>query len=185
MRQQRELGRDGGQPVLTVSGAASALGTGREVLPSLEGIGDKPRPMWKHPAFIVSMILTFLALTAAAVFIILSILNPGTGEVKSAAITESTGNVQITWKGNGPVELYVVTNDQALDITQLITGEREAWVPAALNLYTQSSCFVVRPASDKGEEVSIDGATLAKQNAAAVCIGDTVPVPESESESSE
>lgn len=175
VRQQQELGHAPGQPVLSATGPAPVLGSGREVLPSLEEVASAPRPMWKHPAFIVSMILTIVALLAAAALIILSVINPGSGEVTKASINESGGNVQLSWKANGPVELFVVTNEQALDITQLVSGDKEAWVPAALGLYTKSSCFVVRPAGGSHEQVSIDGAVLAKQKAASVCMGDGVP----------
>lgn len=169
MRQQKELGREAGQQVLAAAGPAPALGMGREVLPSLEEAADAPRPMWRHPAFIVSAILTILALAAAAAFAILGIFG-GKGEVSRAAIETSSGNVHLTWQASGPVSLYVVTNGQAQDLTQLISGENEAWVPSALNLYTQASCFVVRPASDKPAKVTLDGGELAKQHAASVCV---------------
>lgn len=172
MQQQNELGREPGQVVLGAAGPAPALGSGREVLPSLEEVAAAPKPMWKHPAFIVSMILTTLALIAAAVFVILSIMNPGAGEVSRATIDTTSGNAHLTWQASGPVELYVVTNDQAYDITQLVSDENEAWIPSALDLYSRSSCFVVRPADDGTQEVSIDGATLVEQRAAAVCMGD-------------
>lgn len=170
MQQQKELGRDAGQQTLAAAGPAPALGRGREVLPSLEEVGDAPRPMWKHPAFVVSAILTILALAAAGVFAGIALFGPGRGTVSSAAVEVTNGNAHVTWQASGPVEFYVVTNGRAQDLTQLITAENEAWIPSALSLYTQASCFVIRPASDKPAEVSLDGATLAKQRAASACV---------------
>lgn len=170
VREQQELGREPGQPTLLAGGPAPALGSGRDVLPAFEQVAEKPRPMWRHPAFIVSAILTILALLAAAAFAVLSIFGPGAGEVKSAAIEVVDGNAHLTWEASGDVELYVVTNGQPLDLTQLIAGKNEAWIPAALNLYTQSSCFVVRPATDEPEDVSLDGSALTSQGASSVCV---------------
>lgn len=170
MRQQKELGRDAGQQTLAAAGPAPALGRGREVLPSLEEVGDAPRPMWRHPAFIVSTILTVLTLAAAGVFAGFALFGPGKGSVTSAAVEVTNGNAHVTWKASGPVEFYVVTNGQAHDLTQLVSAENEAWIPSALGLYTQASCFVIRPASDKPAEVSLNGDALAKQRAASACV---------------
>lgn len=172
MRQQIDLGRDAGQPRLSAGGPAPVLGSGREVLPELESVADAPRPMWRHPAFIVSSILALLALIAAVVLTLISVLGSGGGEVKQLSIDVSSGNAHLSWSASGPVELFSVTNGEALDLTQLISGENEAWVPAALDLYSQSSCFVVRPAGGDVQQVSLDGDVLAEQRAASACVRD-------------
>lgn len=171
MREQIEMGREPGQPTLLAGGPAPALGTGRDVLPSLEEAAEKPRPMWRHPAFIVSAILTILALLAAAAFAAYALFGPGNGEVKNAAIEMVDGNAHVTWESSDAVELFVVTNGQPVDLTQLVAGENEAWIPAALNLFTKSSCFVVRPESASDEDVSLAGSALQSQRASSVCVG--------------
>lgn len=173
VRRQVELGISPGQPRLAAPGATPELGSGREVLPSLESAAAAPRPMWRHPAFLVSSIL---ALIAAGVLTAFTLFGPGAGSVSDASIDTSSGNAQLRWSATGPVELYSVTGGQALDLTQFVAAENEAWLPAALGLYTRSSCFVIRPAADAPEqraEVSLDGAALTEQGAASVCMGNS------------
>lgn len=173
MPQNTRLGYDPGQPQLAAGGPAPALGSGKEVLPVLEEAVAASRPMWRHPAFIVSSILTLLALVATGVFTVLSIVGGGAGKVSDAVISVSDGNAHLTWTSTGSVELYAVTNNSPLDLTQLVAGAGEAWIPAALDLYSPSSCFVIRPADNAGAEVSLDSDTLTAQRAASVCVRDS------------
>lgn len=176
MQRQVQLGRSPGQPRLHASGESPKLGRGKEVLPALEKVADAPRPMWRHPAFLVSMILALLALIAAAIFAVAAIFGGGgAGRVSGASIDLASGNVHLSWQAEGAVELYVVTGDQVLDVTQFVIAEDEAWIPAGLGLYRRSSCFVIRPASQEPElreEVLLDSRSLAEQHAASVCVSD-------------
>ncbi len=173
MANHMQFGNEPGQPRLGAGGAAPALGSGKEVLPALEEAVAIARPMWRHPAFIVASILTLLTLIAAGVLTAISMLGSGSGSVSDASIAVTSGNAHLTWQASGPVELYAVTSSEPLDLTQLVAGDGEAWIPAALGLYNESSCFVIRPASANGDPVALDGDTLAEQRAASVCVRDS------------
>lgn len=172
MSGQDVLGAAPGQPYLTAQGPGVALTPGSNAIPELDAAADKPRSLWRHPAFLVSMILTVLALIAAAVLIVLSILGGGRESVTDASIEVAGGNAHVTWTSSAPVDLFVVTGGDVLDVSQLITGGDEAWVPAALGLYESTSCFVIRPAAVGEADVVLDSDTLADQGAASTCVRD-------------
>lgn len=166
------LGAAPGQPYLTAQGPGVALTPGGNAIPELDAAADAPRPLWRHPAFLVSMILTVLALAAAAVLIAMSLLGGGRDTVTGAGIEIAGGNAHLTWTSDAPVDLFVVTGGEALDVSQLITGREEAWVPAALGLYESTSCFVVRPTGLGEADVVLDADALADQGAASACVRD-------------
>ena len=163
------LGVASGQPTLTASGPAPELSTKADVLPELEEAVHEARPMWKHPAFLVSMILTVLALIAAGVFAAIGLLGGEPERAGNAGIAITNDNAHITWAGQGPMSLYAVSGSDAVDISQLIMAEGEAWVPRALGLYDSATCFVIRPASIGDEPVTLDADALASQRATSVC----------------
>ena len=66
--------------------------------------------------------------------------------------------------------LYVVDGSEAQDLTQLVRGE-QAWVPVALGLFGEDSCFVVRPATVE-EPVTLTADGLAEQGGASACVAD-------------
>lgn len=166
------LGAAPGQPYLTAQGPGVALTPGGNAIPELDAAADKPRSLWRHPAFLVSMILTVLALIAAAVLIVLSLLGGGRDSVTDAAIEVSGGNVHLTWSSDAPVDLFVVTGGDVLDVSQLMVGDDEAWVLSALGLYESTSCFVIRPTAVGDDEVVLDADALADQGAASACVRD-------------
>lgn len=169
------LGVADGQPTLTASGPAPELSASEDVLPELEEAVEAARPMWKHPAFVVSMILTLLALIAAGVFAALSIFGDGDAKAENAGIALTNDNAHLTWAGSGEMSLYAVSGTDAVDISQLIIADGEAWVPRALGLYDTDTCFVVRPANVGDEPVSLAADALAAQRATSVCAsGNTV-----------
>lgn len=163
------LGVANGQPILTASGPAPELSATEDVLPELEEAVEAARPMWKHPAFIVSMILTTLALLAAGVFAAISIFGGGDARAENAGIALTNDNAHITWAGTGEMSLYAVSGTDAVDISQLIIADGEAWVPRALGLYDADTCFVIRPSSIGHEPVSLAADELASQRATRVC----------------
>lgn len=171
MSQRNVLGGAPGQPQLRASGPGVALAPASNAIPELEASTEKPRSIWRHPAFLVSMILTVLALIAAGVLIVWSLLAGGGGAVSNAGISVESGNAHVSWTADGPVDLYVVTGDEVLDVSQLIVGD-EAWVLAALGFYESTSCFVIRPASESAQDVTLDSDALAAQHGASVCVRD-------------
>jgi hypothetical protein len=170
MSRHVDVGLAPGQPELTAGGEGIALATQARVLPELEEAAQRTRSMWRHPAFLVSLGLTLLALLVAGGMLVFALLTGGSDEVAGARIETSGGNLHLQWSAAGPVALYVVTGEEVSDISQLVTGD-EAWVPSALGVYESTSCFVIRPASVQAE-VSLDGATLTAQGAASACVGD-------------
>ena len=171
MSQRNVLGGAPGQPQLRASGPGVALAPASNAIPELEASAEKPRSIWRHPAFLVSMILTVLALIAAGVLIVWSLLAGGGGAVSNPEISVEGGNAHVSWSSDGPVDLYVVTGDDVLDVSQLIVGD-EAWVPAALGFYESTSCFVIRPASESAQDVTLDSDALAAQRGASACVRD-------------
>ncbi len=167
-----DLGTAPGQPILTAGGEGVAFQAAVTVLPELEEAAARPRTIWRHPAFIVSLVLAGLAVIAAAVMLVLSLVLGGShGAVSDAALSEAGGNLHLTWNSSGAVELYVLTGSSTLDASQLVVGTDEAWIPSALGVYDQSSCFVIRPQGTSGE-VSAAVDALAAQGAASVCVRD-------------
>lgn len=151
------------------------LGSEIGVLPELEEREEKKRPLWRHPAFIVSAILTLLAIGVGGTLMVISLTSAGPPTVSKLSIAAGSGNVRLTWSGpDVPYDLYVTDADgtSAVDLTQLVRG-REAWVPRAAQLFTDDSCFVVRAAeSSPGAAVSTDPDELSAQGAQSVCVAD-------------
>ncbi len=144
------------------------------VLPELAEVEQKPRSLWRHPAFVVSMALTTLAIIATAVLLIVNIVGGQAPPVESAEIEAGGGNLHLTWTGASDVDLYAVTGGETLDLSQLIRGGAEAWVPAGLGFYDDSTCFVIRPSVEAEAEtpVSLTADALAEQGAASVCVAE-------------
>lgn len=171
MSQRNALGDAPGQPQLRASGPGIALASASNAIPELEAAAEKPRSIWRHPAFLVSMILTVLALVVAVVLIVWTLVSGGRGAVTDPAISVADGNAHVSWSSDEPVDLYVVTGDDVVDVSQLIIGD-EAWVPAALGLYESTSCFVIRPASESAQDVVLDSDALAAQGGVSACVRD-------------
>lgn len=164
------IGTEPGRP--RVGAANRQLGSGSAPLPEIVEAPERQRPWWLHPAFIVSVITTFLALGAAAAFWIVSMITDDSVRVTGLTIDAEAGNVVLRWDGpDAAYALYEVSPDgDAADLSQLVRGT-SAWLFSAADLYDDGSCFVVRPAS-RTERVSLDAASLQSQNGAAVCVSD-------------
>lgn len=153
------------------AGSKRSLATTSSVLPELSEAQEKPRPLWKHPAFILSMALTIIALVVSGVLIVLSLLGGSGGTVTGLTVDAGEGNAHLSWTvDSGDVDLYVVTGDEATDLTQLVRGT-QAWVPSALGLFDRTSCFVVRSTDQRAQPVTLDADQLAAQNASSACVG--------------
>jgi len=152
--------------------ATRDLGSGAEVLPEIVITPERQRPWWRHPAFLVSVITTFLALAAAVVWWVIAMVTDDSVRVENLTVDTDAGNVTLQW--NGPDAAYslfqIPPDGEATDLTQLVRGT-SAWVFSAAGLYTEGSCFVVRPASVDGD-VSLDAATLESQRGAGACLAD-------------
>ncbi|WP_207454274.1 hypothetical protein [Desertivibrio insolitus] len=153
------------------AGQKRAVTVTTSVLPELTEAETKPRPLWRHPAFYLSVGLAFVAVIVGIVMIVVSV-NSGGPKVTTAAVDESAGNAHVTWSASdAAVDLYVVTGEEVLDLSQLVRAGEQAWVPAASGYYDETSCFVVRPSDADDQPVSLDSADLEAQGAARACVG--------------
>ena len=168
----RPGGAIGAEPGRTHVGAAAVreLGTGSAVLPEIIETPKRQRPWWLHPAFVVSIILTFLTIVAAVVWWILAMINDDSVRVSDLSIGIESGNVALHWSGpDAEYALYEVSADgDVTDLTQLVRGT-SAWIHSAAGLYDDGSCFVVRPGGMDGE-VTLDADALQGQRGAAACV---------------
>jgi len=172
------LGWDAGQPALYAGEApASApvkrgLVSGATVLPEITEAPPAPRRLWKHPAFIVSMITTVLALGVGITLIVLSAVSGGPPRVSGLDVAAGSGSVSLSWGGpNTAYDVYVVGGDgEITDVSQLVRG-RDVWIPRSLGYVDDDSCFVVRARSVAGD-VSLSADELDAQGAASVCVAD-------------
>lgn len=172
------LGWDAGQPAL-YSGEAPAsapvkrgLVSGATVLPEITEAPPAPRKLWKHPAFIVSMITTVIALGVGVTLIVLAAVSGGPPRVSGLDITSGSGGVALSWSGpDTAYDLYVVGGGgEVADISQIVRG-RDVWIPRTFQFFDDDSCFVVRAASVTGD-VSLAADALDAQGAASICVAD-------------
>lgn len=166
------LGSAPGQTRLDTAVDARPLGTTGSVLPELAEAPVRQRKWWLHPAFIVSMSLTVLALLGAAAWFIVSALTDDSVRVSGVTVSDDAGNAHVDWSGpDAAYELFAVHGDgEIVDLSQLVRGT-EAWIPAAAGLYDDDTCFVVRPASIS-DDVSLDASTLDGQRGQSTCVAD-------------
>ncbi|KNY05419.1 hypothetical protein [Microbacterium sp. GCS4] len=170
-----QLGWDSPRPSMQLApGAIRTLETSGDVLPELEEAPEKQRPLWRHPAFLISVGTTLLALIAFVVFLILGGLSGGsTATDLKLEVTDNA--VRIDWSGpDVPYQVIVVDGPSGptLDVSQLVTGT-EAWLPRAAAIVDDGSCVVVRPAAgNETAEVKLDRATLDAQGAVSGCVAD-------------
>jgi len=148
--------------------------------------------MWKHPAFIVSVALTLVAMAAMVVLLVFNPWGSQGPAVEGLRISSDSGAVSLEWAGAVEgAEVYAIDpgSDEPVDLSQLVRGQA-VWIPAASGLYTDRTCFVVRPLTVPDAEASVPGgaeeqeavvapvprvddhAALASQGAAAACVSD-------------
>lgn len=170
-----QLGWDTPRPSLHATpGAIRTLETSGDVLPELEEAPQTQRPLWRHPAFLISSGTTLLALIAFGVFVLLGGLS---GDSAAADLRlEVTDNVvRASWSGpDVPYQLIVIDGPSgpALDVSQLVTGT-EAWLPLAASIVDEGSCIIVRPVEGNEEApVKLDRAVLDGQRGVSGCVSD-------------
>jgi len=168
------VGLEPGQPRLRASGRKPALGRGGWPLPELTARQRKPKPWWLHPAFLVSAILTLLAMAGMAAWMIVSSLMSSEVEVTDISLSLDNGTAHIDWNGpDAAYSLYAVGGDgTVVDLTQMVIRSTEAWLPAASGTFADDTCFVVRGAEHSAEEVTLVAADLAAQGAQSICVAD-------------
>ncbi|RWZ68328.1 hypothetical protein ELQ92_03665 [Labedella populi] len=172
------LGWEPGQPSLSAGTPRAAapvkrgLVSGATVLPEITEAPPAPRKLWKHPAFILSMVTTVIAVGAAVTLIIMAALAEGPPRVTGLDITAGSGGVALSWNGpDVPYDVFVVGDGgDVLDVSQGVRG-RGIWLPRAFDTFDDDSCFVVR-AESIGGDVALGAEMLDEQGAASVCVAD-------------
>ncbi len=173
------LGWTPGQPILYHTWGVpsptpkTVIASRSNALPELTLEDDEKRGIWRQPAFLVSIILTFLAAIAFGVIFVINATSSDKVVVTDLKMQSGTGNIVLTWSGpNVPYSLYVVDGSAVpTDLSDLVTG-REAWIPRSANLYTESSCFVVRAANlSPDKPVTTQADTLEDQGGQTICLG--------------
>lgn len=198
------LGFDGTRAARPGAGSAPDVRASGRVLPELEPDAQKRRRLWRHPAFLVSMSTTVLALIAAIVLLLMGAFG-NAGSITELGIERTSGNIRVHWVGTGePVELFAVggPSGDVVDLSQRVTGD-EAWIPLGALLVDDSTCIVVRPADpDAGKPtpvadptaeqkpepqlvVSTDAGELEAQRGASACVADAVDLALPESDKDE
>lgn len=171
-----QIGWDSPRPSLDpISGEPRPLEISGSVLPELEDSPEtRRRPLWLHPAFLVSSGTTLLALIALVVFLMLGVFSadPAASDLRFE-VTENT--VRATWNGpDVPYQVIVLDGPagDAVDVSQRVTGT-EIWLPTAVGLIDESSCLVVRPAEgNQDAPLPEDGASRDAQGAVTGCVAD-------------
>lgn len=171
--QHTSLGSAPGQTSLPPGVRARPLGSTGSVLPELAEAPERERKWYRHPAFIVSISLTFVALAGAVTWFIISALNDDSVTVSGLELSIDGGNAHLDWSGpDAAYSVYAVHGDgEVTDLTQAVVFGTEAWLPAAAGLYENDTCFVVRPTAITGD-VSLDAATLGSQRGQSTCVPD-------------
>lgn len=170
------LGWDSPRPSIEAApGPIRSLQTSGSVLPELEDTPEhRRRPLWRHPAFLISIGTTLLAIIAFVVLLVLGVF-ASDASVTDLELEATDGAVRATWAGpDVPYQVIVVDGPAGdeLDVSQLVTGS-EIWLPRAAAIIDDASCIVVRPAEGNEEaEISLARSTLEAQGAAAECVSD-------------
>lgn len=167
------LGVEPGQPALRSATPKPPLGRGGWPLPTLTARQQRPRRWWAHPAFIVSAVLTFLSMAGMAAWMIVAALTATDVVVTGLTVTDANGTLHVDWDGPDAVySLYGVGGDgQVTDLSGFVRGGTDAWLPAAANVYSPDTCFVVREAGLEAD-VTLNADGLAGQGAQSVCVAD-------------
>lgn len=171
-----QVGWESARPSMEqVGGSIRPLETSGSVLPELEDSPETRRkPLWRHPAFLVSAGTTLLALIVLVVLLVIGAF--GTKSAASDLRFEVTENVvRAAWSGpDVPYQVIVVDGPggPAVDVSQRVTGT-EVWLPLAAGLIDEGSCLIVRPAEgNEKAEASLDRGALEQQGAVSGCVAD-------------
>jgi len=145
-----------------------------DILPDLQEAAATRRPMWQHPAFLVSIGLALVTIIVMIVLLVLGIFSSGSA-ASDLRLTQTDSAMHATWSGPDEVyDVYVIGGPQGdlLDVSQLVTG-REVWVPLHARLVDDDACLLVRPAArNEGVEVGTTVPELEAQGAVRACLPD-------------
>lgn len=162
----------GSTRIESARGEKRPLLQGSSVLPELQEAETKIRAWWKHPAFLVSMILSILALLAMAALMIIPLFLSDDVVVTSIEAEQNENALHLSWDGpDAQYAVFAVLGDgEVLDVSQAVRGT-DVWFPNSLEFVDDETCFVVRDA-ELDAEVSLNADVLQEQGAQSICVAD-------------
>ncbi|WP_221584803.1 hypothetical protein [Microbacterium sp. G2-8] len=166
------VGAEFGHTSLHASGPKPPLGPGGWPLPVLTAKQQRPRSWWRHPALIVSSILTILAILGMTAWMIVSAVLSSDVVVGEISLTIEDGQAHVDWDGPpASYDLYGVSGDGSVtDLSQFVMGGTDAWLPSATATWDDATCFVVRGSEHADVPVSLSADDLAAQGAQSTCV---------------
>ena len=150
-----------------------------DILPDLQEAAATRRPLWRHPAFLVSIGLTLVTVVVMVVLLVLGVFGAGSA-ASDLRMDRTDSAVHASWSGpDEAYDVFVIGGPQGelLDVSQLVTG-REVWLPLHARLIDDDACLLVRPAArNEGVAVGTSVPELEAQGAVRACVPD-VAVPD-------
>lgn len=148
----------------------------RRILPEVEEAQATTRRWFRHPAFIVSMVTTVLALIAMVVLLILDPFggDDGPTPVDGLSISAAEGSVSLSWTGasdGAALYAYDPGDEAPADLSQLVQGSA-AWIPLSSELYTPRTCFVVVPVTAEPGPVPTTARAATEIGGSMICVSD-------------
>jgi hypothetical protein len=164
----------GATPARPAARAKRPLESLGDILPDLQEAAATRRPMWQHPAFLVSIGLALVTIIVMVVLLVLGVFSSGSA-ASELQVARTDSAVYAAWSGpDEAYDVYVIGGPQGdvLDVSQLVTG-REVWIPLHARLIDEDACLLVRPAArNEGVEVGTTVPELEAQGAVRACIPD-------------
>ncbi|RKR73959.1 hypothetical protein C8E83_1059 [Frondihabitans australicus] len=174
----RTIGRsaghlDLGDPRWSVGSATTLLETRVDVLPELDD--DVPvRRLTRQPAFLVSMGAAVVVVVVVVVIVLMQTVFRGPDRVENLQLLDGGANYVLQWNGPNVPYAIAMTNastGKTIDVSSLVRGGREAWIPKNGAEVTDRSCFIVRSQREAtSQKLPATAAGLSAQGAAKVCV---------------
>lgn len=175
------LGVDAGRPTLSDLGWGDSLceraplERERAMLPELEA-PPPPRPLRRQPAFIVAMSAAGAAILALAGTLVVQTVFLAPATVEAVRLTDLGDNLLLQWEGpDVPYSVMMTSADFAdpADLSAMIKGGRDAWIPRNAAGVSSDACFVVRTRAAAEQFAFTEVATeLVDQGGARICAVD-------------
>ncbi|GIG54903.1 hypothetical protein [Demequina activiva] len=148
----------------------------RRVLPEVEEAQSAGRRWFRHPAFIVSIVTTVLAIVAMVVLLVLDPFgdDDAAAAVDGLTITTGDGSVSLAWSGaadGAALYAYDPGDEAPADLSQLVQGQT-AWIPLSAGLYTPRTCFAVMPVSEPPAPVPTAASGAEDAGGSMICVSD-------------
>ncbi|ROR82236.1 hypothetical protein SAMN06295974_3129 [Plantibacter flavus] len=156
-------------------GVKESLERERAVLPELEE-PPQPKPLRRQPAFIVALSATAAALVTFVAIVVVQLVVQAPTRVEAVHLTDLGDNLLLQWDGPDVPYAVAMTGgdiDGAVDLSAMIKGGREVWVPKRTAAVSTDACFVVldRAVSEREQLVS-DTERLAEAGGARICVSE-------------